>query len=373
MATVNQKLAEAGLSHSIDLQQYTNGVVYKMIALLNSVDADLMGQLTASLERMPEGSFNAKRLDALLVSVRDINREAYDAIQRELTPELRALTAYEAAYQYELFQTTIPQAVTAQIAVGAVNVEKAYTAAMSRPFQGRLLTEWMSDLEESRAKRIRDAVRMGYVESQTIPQIVRRIKGTRANKYADGIIQIDRRNAEAVVRTAIGHMAAETHNRFLEKNDDLINGVIWDATLDTRTTVHICVPRDGKKYTNITFKPIGHSLPWLGGAGRAHWNCRSSAVPSIKTLKELGIDLPDINATSTRASMDGQVSADITYGQWIQNQSPARQNEVLGVKRAKLMRDGGLTMDKFTNDKGIWINLDELKQRNARAFAKAGL
>jgi hypothetical protein len=372
MATVNNKLAEASIDHSIDLQHYSNGVARKIIALLNRVDSDLFTQITESLDRLPASSFNADRLDSLLLSVRELNRAAYEAVERELTPELRALAAYEAGYQLELFKSTIPEVVTAKLAIGAVDIERAYTATMSRPFQGRLLKEWMADLEASRAVRIRDAIRIGYTESQTTAQIVQRMRGTKAKGYSDGIIEIDRRNAESVVRTAIGHMAGSTRDRFYEKNDDLIKAVKWSSTLDTRTT-HICMVRDGKLYTNNTHKPIGHNLPWLGGAGRAHWGCRSSTVPVIKTLKDLGIDLPDINAESTRASMDGQVDSETTYSEWLKKQSAARQDEVLGATRGKLMRDGGLTVDKFANNKGQWFTLDELRARDATAFKRAGL
>jgi hypothetical protein len=372
MTTVNEKLAEASISHSINLQHYSNGIVRRLIALLNRVDSDLFAQITASLERLPAESFTAKRLDALLVSVRELNREAYISIERELTPELKALVQYEAGYQLQLFAATIPAPVVAQLAIGAVDIERTYTAAMSRPFQGRLLSEWMAGLEEGRAVRIRDAIRIGYTESQTVSQIVQRLRGTKAKGYSDGIIEIDRRNAESVARTAISHMAGSTRDGFYEKNNDLIKAVQWVSTLDSRTT-HICMVRDGKKYTNDTHKPIGHSLPWLGGAGRAHWGCRSSTVPVIRSFKDLGIDLPEFDEGGTRSSMDGQVSSGLTYPQWLQKQSVARQIEVLGKTRAKLMRDGGLTVDKFTNDRGRWLNLDELRQRDSAAFKRAGL
>lgn len=372
MATVNERLANASIDHSVDLQFYQNGVVRKLIALLNRIDSDLFAQIADSLERLPASSFNADRLDSLLVSVRTLNREAYNAIERELTPELRALAAYEAGYQYELFKSVIPEVVTTKLAIGKVNVEQVYTAAMSRPFQGRLLKEWMSDLEEARARRIRDEIRKGYVENQTIPQIVQRIRGTKAKGYSDGIIEIDRRNAELVARTAIGHMASSTRERFHENNADLISAVVWHSTLDTRTT-HICMVRDGKKYTLGTHKSIGHSYPWLGGAGNAHWGCRSVSLPVIKSFKDLGIDIGDFNLDDERASMDGAVAADLTYGDWLKKQSAARQDEVLGATRGKLFRDGGLTVDKFANNKGRWLNLDELRAIDAKAFKKASL
>ena len=46
---------------------------------------------------------------------------------------------------------------------------------------------------------------------------------------------------------------------------------------------------------------------------------------------------------------------------------------MLGPTRGKLFREGGLSMDKFYNDKGRYLDLDELRERDARAFEKAGI
>ena len=61
--------------------------------------------------------------------------------------------------------------------------------------------------------------------------------------------------------------------------------------------------------------------------------------------------------------MDGQVPADMTYGQWFARQSAARQDEIVGAKRGSLYREGKLSFDKFTDDKGRWLSLEQLRQR----------
>ncbi|MBT2326111.1 hypothetical protein J7E62_27665 [Variovorax paradoxus] len=369
MASVNEQLRDADISHAVDLQKYSNGVVRRLIAILNRADADLFAQLVGALERLPAESFTVERLETLLTSVRFVNARAYEAIGLELRDELKGLTEYEAGFQYQLFRSVIPEV----LPIARMTVDLAYTAALSRPFQGRLLAEWSKSIEADRMTRIRDAVRMGYVEQQTTSQIVARVRGTRAKGYADGIIEIDRRNAESVVRTAISHTAATTREGFHKENGDLIKAVSWSATLDSRTSP-ICRIRDGKRYTNETHKPIGHSLPWLGGPGKAHWGCRSSSVPITKSWAELGgaVDLPEFTP-SQRASMDGTVPAETTFADWIKRQSAARQDEVLGPARGKLMRQGGLTLDRFYNDKGSYLSLDQLRERDAAAFSKAGL
>ena len=379
MPTVNEALRDDAIAHAVDMQHYSANVLRRIIALLNRTDADIAAQIAAALDAGPPGA-SVQRLDALLDSVRGLNAQAYAAVSDALQREVQSLAGYEAERQIEAWRSALdaagaPVVVGAQagatiaIALTAVPPATAYAAAMSRPFQGRLLSEWMQTLESDRAARIRDTVRMGYLEGQTTDQIVRRVRGTRAGKYADGILQIDRRNAEAVVRTALSHTAATARSLVTEANADLISDLVWAATLDTRTS-EICRPRDGKRYTvDAKHKPIGHDLPWLGGPGRAHWNCRSVEVHTIKAWDELGITMPP----ATRASMDGQVPAETTYAEWLARQPMDRIEDVLGPTRAKLFASGGLPLDRFSARDGHYLTLDELRKRDAEAFKRAGL
>lgn len=372
MASVNEKLADAAVSHAVDFQQYSNGVVRRVIALLNRVDADLFMQLGAALDRLPSESFTVDRLEQLLYSVRALNLQAYQAVERELSDTLRQFVVYESGFQHSLFASVIPPQIVTDVAIVAVNAEQVYAAAMARPWQGTLLREALASLEASRAKQVRDAVRMGYVENQTTGQIVQRIRGTRAKGYADGLFQAPRQHIEAITRTALSHTAAFTRERFYEANLSLIKSERWTSTLDGRTS-EPCILRDGKDYTPGAHKPIGHSLPWGGGPGAYHWNCRSTATPITRSWKELGGADIESFSPSTRASMDGAVPADQTYGEWLKRQSAARQDQVLGATRGKLLRDGGFTVERFANDKGRWLSIEELKARDAAAFAKAGV
>ena len=74
-----------------------------------------------------------------------------------------------------------------------------------------------------------------------------------------------------------------------------------------------------------------------------------------------------------RASMDGAIPADVSYSQWIQKQSAARQDEIVGPARGKLMREGKLPFDSLYTDRGVYLTLDQLRERNAAAFKRAGV
>lgn len=368
MATVNETLADEAVAHAVDLAQYSQGVLQRMVALLNRVDVDLAAELAAALERLPAESFTVERLDLLLQSVRDLNAQAYAAVSQALGDELQALAEYESGYQLQLFEGIIPAPVQVRFPIAAVSPAQVYAAALSRPFQGRLLRDWASNIEAGRMEKIREAVRAGYVEGETASQIVRRIRGSRAEQYADGILQRPRRDLMAVVQTAVAHTAAVAREQFVSANQDIIKAVRWVSTLDTRTSAP-CRLRDGLRYEADTHKPIGHKIPWLAGPGRLHFNCRSTEAPVTKSWRELGIPLDEMSP-GERASMDGQVPADTTYSQWLIRQNAARQDQVLGPERGRLLRDGGLKLEDFYTATGKWLSIEQLKQRDAEAFAR---
>ena len=371
MPTVNEKLQSASISHQVDLQHYSNAEVAKIIALLNRVDADLAAQLAAALERLGPDRFTVQYLETILGSVRELNAQAYASVAQQLTTDLEALAEYELTYQQQLFTATIPAPVLSEVPLVATSLAQVRAAAFSRPFQGRLLSEWLTDVESGRAALIRDSIRIGIVEGQTNDQIVRRIMGLRSNGYEDGLLNRSRRDIEAVVRTAVSHVAQGARDAFYQANDDMVKGVKWLSTLDGRTS-EPCRLRDGLEYTNETHRPIGHSVPWLSGPGRLHWQCRSTSTPIIKAWEELGLTAEEIGE-GTRASMDGQVPESTTYGDWLKGQPAARQDEVLGPTRGKLFRSGGLELDRFYNDKGKYLTLDELRDRDAQAFERVGI
>lgn len=368
MASVNDLLLSEAIRHMVALQQYDNGVVARIIALLNRSDKRMLAELAARLEGMDAGSFSMQRLESLLTSVWSLNTEAYNQIGRALTEELKQFVPYEVSYQEQMLKTHLP--VGAHVA--AVSAEQVYAAALSRPFQGVLLQGVWADLDAGKLKRVRQAIAQGFVEGKTTDQIIRELRGTRANGYIDGLIQKDRRDIEAVVRTALGHMARFAQDKTVEANTDLIKALVWSATLDLRTTP-ICRVRDGKQYTTA-HKPIGHKLPWLGGPGAAHWRCRSHATYVLRSHAELGIDVPEVVVIGrTRASLDGQIPADVSYSEWLGKQSAARQDEVLGVTRGQLLRQGKLPMERMYSTRGDFLTLAQLRERDAEAFKKAGL
>lgn len=368
MATVNEVIQDEEIGHAIDLQQYSNGVVRRIVSLLNQVDASLARALAEALDRLPAESFTVERLEALLGEVRALNAQAYASVQEQLAASLQELAAYEPQWQFDLLERVLPEPVKIRFPLVRLSGQQVYAAAMSRPFQGKLLREWAQGLETDRLARIRNAVRIGYVEGKTVDEIVRGIRGTRSALYADGLLNRSRNDLVSVVHTAVGHTAAIARENFYRANENIIKAEDWTSTLDSKTSAP-CRIRDKKAYEVGTHKPIGHKIPWLQGPGRIHWRCRSTSTPRTKSWRELGMDIDEMTP-GQRASMDGQVPADTTYSQWLSRQSAARQDQVLGPERGRLYREGGMKMEEFYTDRGVWLTIEQLRERDAAAFER---
>lgn len=366
MPTVNEQILDAEIRHQVGLHRYSSGVVKDIIALLNQVDRDLVQKLIDFDLTPGRSAASRQRLQNLLDAVREIIQEGYNAVHPTLRSDLADLADYEAGFQQRLVQHAAP----IKLDIIKPSVEQLAAAVTSLPFEGALLSEWADKLERDAFEKVRNAIRIGFTQGETIPEMVRRLRGTRARQFQDGVLQINRRNAEAVVRTAVGHVASSARQEFLRANEDLLQGVLWASTLDSRTTP-ICRARDGKLYT-VDGQPIGHKNAWLGGPGKAHWQCRSSAVPVLKSWQELGVDIEEA-PPSTRASMNGQVPEDTTYQEWLKRQPDDFQDDVLGPTRGALFRQGGVTVDRFVDHQGRQYTLDELRARESAAFEKASL
>lgn len=174
-----------------------------------------------------------------------------------------------------------------------------------------------------------------------------------------------RSHDEARIKMRTGDVGA------YRENDDLIKSIRWLATLDTSTRPE-CRIRDGKQYSLDSHEPIGHEVPWRGGPGKVLERCRCIALPVLRSWRELGIGVDEMPSGS-RASMGGQVPANLYYPQWIETQSLDIQERALGRDRARLLRFGGLSYAALHADDGTYLDLGELRQRHVLAFVLAGL
>lgn len=344
--TTNEQMLDRVIRHSTYIERFSTSEVKRLIAELDSLDDDLLAQLQGY---DPE-SLSAKRLQAMIVKVQEISEEAVQRYETALAGTAAQLGPYEAGWT----AANMAGAIGAEILVTAglelitpsENLVKA--AINSRPLQGRLLKDWVADLDRARKSRLAAAIRMAAIESQTTQQLINRIRGTRANNYTDGILNISRNGAEAMARTAIQHVVNVSRELTYTENEEVIEEIQMVATLDGRTTPY-CRAIDGKRFP----KNKGPRPPF-------HIRCRTTTVPVLVSWESLGIEAEELEG-ETRASMNGQVPAAMNYDEWLRTQTPEFQDDVLGPSKAELFR-GGLKLDRFVDLKtGRTFTLADLR------------
>ncbi len=197
---------------------------------------------------------------------------------------------------------------------------------------GELVEEMLDNWTDAKIRTANNTLRQAWHEGWTVQQTTRAFRGTRANRFRDGIAEINSRHAEAVVRTTTQHIASSTRTAFFAENSDIIRGHKWVSTLDSRTS-HICQNLDGEEF------------PLDGRRPPAHINCRSTIIPLLR--KDLERKVAPLRDGATRSSSSGPIRADITYFEWLKTQANEVQEEVLGKARAQLFREGGVTAEEF--------------------------
>ena len=203
---------------------------------------------------------------------------------------------------------------------------------------GVTLNQILAKFGDEQSTQISNAISYAYSNGLTNQELIHIIRGTRKNRYQDGILQTTTRHAKTIAHTGTAIVASQAKQQFIHDNKDIIKGIKVIATLDLRTS-GICRHLDGE------IMPIDKAVypPY-------HYNCRSSF--------EIVYDV--YQSPKQRTSMDGVVKNQ-TYYEWLKNQSKAYQVEVLGKKKAKLFQES--SVDEFKEfDKNLRpMTLDEIK------------
>ncbi len=348
--SVNTELRDSAIRHALYLRRYGNGLAEKLITLLNEVDEDLIAAIAGELAKIEARGLSLptnaqKRLQTLLERVRDVNAAAYASLDDTLFDELHSLAGVEASFQAQAIRTAIP--VTIGVNVPSPNRLRAIIE--TSPMEGALLSSWTKGMEQGRIDRIEQAIRKGLVQGQSTDDIVRAIRGTRKLKYTDGILQISRRSAQSIARTAVTHVSNVAAQQTWKQNEKILKGWEFVATLDSRTSV-TCAGLSGQIF------PIGE-----GPIPPRHIGCRSTTVAVTKSYRELGFDADELTP-SERASMDGKVAGDITFSKWLKEKGEATQLSILGPTRTQLFQSGKLDLTDFIKNDGTVISIADLKK-----------
>lgn len=392
-ATANEALLDALVRHQTYLLRYSAYVRNRIWSILDKSEEQLADVILNKL-RGSSGlttPVEVQRLQSLIAAIEGLRHEVWSNAATWLQQQLEEL-AYEEPITYSKIVSTVSPVIVETV-LPAPRLLKAIV--LSRPFEGRLLKEWAQSMEAEDIRRIHSAVQLGMVAGESNAAIARRVIGTGALKGSDGVTEMTRRQVTAVTRTAVMHVSNTARAEFLQENADVMTAELYVATLDSRTTP-VCRANDGKKYAVGT-----------GPRPPLHWQCRSLRVAVLdgdllgqrpakastasqllrEFTSERGLpkvssrdDLPrgfktayDTFARKRIRELTGRVPASTSYQQWLKRQSREFQDDTLGKTKAKLFRDGGLTLDKFVAADGSELTLAQLAAKQADAFRAAGL
>lgn len=337
------------IEHAVSLLKYANGLDKEIQALLATLEKDVAERLAARLATIDVrghdlGPTVTARLNKTLAEIRELNGKVYGEAHSRLKRNLSALASDEIQYTAKALSAAYD--IEAQAAVASP--QRLRSIVSERPLNGKLLESFVKGAEAGTINRIEEQIRIGIAQGESIDKMVRRIRGTKANGYRDGVMEVSKRSATAIVRTSVTHVSNHSQMETFLKNSNLIEGWEFLATLDSRTTLP-CASNDGKVF------PLGEGpLPPL------HPNCRST-ITAVTDAAEL---------SDKRASVDGTVKASNFEG-WLKRQSRERQDAILGKGRANLWRDGRYKLDDFVRNNREVISLDELRASHPTPKAKA--
>lgn len=357
--SANDVLVDLFTERAIDLLRLEAGTRDKVVVFLRELESELVGQL-AKVD--PTGVLNSikqrARLDKLLSEVRSTIKGGYRDVSTLMAREIREIIDQESTWTGDSMNTAM-QATFADAGLTRAALQNLVGNVF---IQGASSQEWWGRQAAGLSNRFADEMRKGVALGEPNAKLIERVRGKTGQR---GIMDIAKSDAERLVRASVQAAANTGREAMYANNDDLITSLQWHATLDTRTSVW-CITRDKHLYSNTPdhFSKDG-GPPWLEGPGKIHWNCRSTSIPVLKSWKDIGVDAVEIPHT-TRASMDGQKPADMSFEQWLRKQSVERQDAVLGAGKADLWRAGKINFRDLLSQDGRPLTTEALRAKAAR-------
>ncbi len=395
---------EALYRNAIDLNRFSNSVARRIINAYNDIIIDAVNQLRTIDELA--APVKAARLRAILAQLKDsLGTWAGDATEITAT-ELQGIAQLQSEFVADQLRRALPAGARDAVRTVEISPQFAQSVVTTDPTQlnvvalsddlfaavqgapatfnltaaqgatitlpnGEVVTKAFRGIAVDQAERFSQVVRQGLLTGEPTPAIAKRLIGSlQFGEEAKTVKQLIAAGGQAtavadnqviaLVRTSINQVANTASQQVYEANQDITPRYRYVATLDTRTSA-ICRALDGREFEY-----------GKGPTPPQHFNCRSTTVPVID-YKELGFTPPP---AGTRASADGQVPVNTTYGKWLYDKMPgeskadvlARQQQALGSKAPYFRRladkyGADAAIAKLVRDDGSELTLDQLRAR----------
>ena len=291
------------------------------------------------------------RLDQIIADVAEEIKTQSEEYEKSVVDEMLEFVGYQSDFNVNLLGfNTAAQVVSP--ALGILQAAMLLRRMPLEPTKSYTVNEALQEYSSRKSNQIIQTVRDGVTLGQTSQEITSNIKN---------LTKTQQRQAATLARTIANYVSIQAREVVMRENSDITDSYKWIATLDSRTSL-ICASRDQEvfKESNDSPKPP------------AHFNCRSTITPILKDEFDLGLDVdsrrPAVSDTGVL-----QVSSSTPYETWLRRQSRAFQTEVLGVARAKLFREGRISIGRFVDAQGATLTLDQLRKLEPMVFEDLGI
>ncbi len=356
---VSQELLDISVRHQTLIERLKANEVSQFDSFLKELDQSLRERLSRSDELTDYG---IQKLNRLLNEVEGIATGIYSRFSLALAANMEEFAVYETGFESRSINAVAAVSGFESLVPASTQI---WASVKSTPLSvrdfggGKLLDPFINDWTKKEVDAITGVIRQGAFEGKTNAEIIRTIRGTKKRKFKDGLLNVSKNHADAVVRTSVQHVANVARSQTWDANRDIIQGYVWVSTLDSGTTI-TCKSLDGKLF-----------LLGKGPKPPIHIRCRSTTAPDLKP------EFDFLGDEATRSSKDGYINQDDNYFDWLKRQPKAFQNQELGKTRATLFREGGLSLAEFSKlqiDKNFKpLTLKEMRKVDPLAFERAGL
>ncbi len=338
MATVNAALADAVVGLRLDLLRFEAGTVQALVRAYTGALADTSAALDRALEEAGAGRPLSPRtvelLSARAAALRGDLVILLGRLQGDLREALDAAALSEAAQLMITFQEVVPASAgidwvrpaPVDVAAAVLSPGRAYTESLALD----LLVVYDS---------VHPVIARGAASGASVPALVKDLK------RALGAIAGGRSRLVTIARTEIQRTANAAALATYRANADVVQGVEYLATLDSRTCP-VCAPSHGQTWD--LEDPAAPAIP-------RHPRCRCFYAPVLKSWTDLRL------GPSQRSLFDGAPSGGDDFQDWLKRQPEAVQREMLGAARFEAWTAGADLAD-FTDGRRI-LTLDDLRAR----------
>lgn len=286
-------------------------------------------------------------------------KEIYSEFNDSLLNEQSDFKVSEAEFEAELLNRATNDLAPAVESASNNQIDKTL-ASTPVSASGLVLTAHMAAFGASSISRVIRTIRNMYHQDKSFNEIYSEVFGFSKGKYNGAVASRLQRDAITETHTAIQQISTVSKMETMRRSG-VTDGYTWVSTLDGKTS-DTCKGLDGESFE------FGK-----GPTPPIHRRCRSTTIANInRKYQRSDIDYKRASKGSTGRR---QVDADETYYTWLKKQSRAFQDAALGKTKAKLLRDGGLTEERFA---ALSLNrnfkprtLEEMKKLAPTAFENA--